>query len=151
MEPQQSYVTGHHHIAIRATDFDQTLNFYIKGLGYSLSHEWDLPQFNLRRAAMLKSPDGQSFLEVFDSEADIAAQGRKKLDHEPFVQTALLHLCLSVTDFEKAYQAALFAGATACIPPSRLTLGNPPVYVHNALIYSPNGEVIEFIKHGSFK
>ncbi|REA59661.1 VOC family protein [Dyadobacter luteus] len=151
MEPQQSYVTGLHHIAIRAVDFDQTLNFYTKGLGYTPYHEWALQQFNLRRAAMLKSPDGQTYLEIFDNKADIAAQGRQRLDHEPFVQTALLHLCLSVTDVEKAYEAALYAGATVCIPPSRLILGNPPLHVHNALVYSPNGEVIEFIEFGSFE
>jgi hypothetical protein len=83
MEPQQSYVTGLHHIAIRAVDFDQTLNFFTKGLGYTPYHEWALQQFNLRRAAMLKSPDGQNYLEIFDNEANIAAQGRQRLDYEP--------------------------------------------------------------------
>ncbi len=34
--------------------------------------------------------------------------------------------------------------------PNQLTLGEPPLIVTNALVHSPNGEVIEFIKDVDF-
>lgn len=139
-------ILGLHHIAIRATDFEQTIQFYIEGLGFTVRHEWSLPEFNLQRAVMLASPDGTSYLEIFDKDADIAAQGRKIKQDEPYVQTALLHLSFRVKNAAEAYLTAIAAGAISCIEPTELELGTPSVKVRNALVYSPNGEVIEFIE-----
>lgn len=139
-------ISGLHHIAIRAKNFDTTLKFYVEGMGFSLSHSWDLPAFNLKRAAMLESADGNSYIELYDEEADIPAQGRKKKTGEEFVQTALLHICMRVADCEAAYHQALGAGAKPYIEPMLLSLGNPVVTVRNSLVYSPNGEVIEFLE-----
>lgn len=150
MKQKQPNISGLHHIAIRAIDFDQTLKFYTEALGYTVSHSWSLPQFNLKRAAMLRSADGHSFIELFDNEADIAAQGRKNKPGEEYVQTALLHLCLGVENAEEAYHYAIAAGATSCIEPMSLELGDPGVKVKNALVFSPNGEVIEFLEKGEF-
>ncbi|KIO78503.1 glyoxalase [Pedobacter lusitanus] len=143
-------VYGLHHIAIRAENFDQTVSFYTEILGYTIGHTWSLPEFNLKQGAMLKSPDGQSYIEIYDREADIPAQGRKKQDREEFVQTALLHICLTVKDSKLAYELAIAGGATSCHEPMTLHLGSPAITVHNSLVYSPNGEVIEFLEPADF-
>lgn len=143
-------ISGIHHIAIRAKDFEATLAFYTDALGFSLSHSWALPEFNLKQAAMLRSADGHSHIELYDEEADIPAQGRKRLPGEPLVQTALLHLCLSVADATDAFHHAIRYGATACLEPMVLALGQPAVIVRNSLVYSPNGEVIEFLEPAGF-
>ncbi|MBB5638755.1 catechol 2,3-dioxygenase-like lactoylglutathione lyase family enzyme [Pedobacter cryoconitis] len=143
-------ISGLHHIAIRAENFDQTVGFYTQVLGYTIGHTWSLPEFNLKQAAMLKSPDGLSYIEIYDREADIPAQGRKKLVQEEFVQTALLHICLTVKDSKIAYEMAIANGAIPCHEPMILHLGNPAIIVRNSLVYSPNGEVIEFLEQADF-
>lgn len=150
MKQKKANISGLHHIAIRAVDFDKTLKFYIDALGYIVSHTWSLPEFKLKRAAMLKSADGNSFIEVFDNDADIAAQGRKIEPGEAYIQTAMLHVCLSVDNAAEAYKQAIDAGALPCIEPMMIQLGNPVITVRNSLVYSPNGEVIEFLEKGSF-
>ncbi|PTT01605.1 glyoxalase [Pedobacter sp. HMWF019] len=150
MEKQKGKIYGIHHIAIRAENFDAIVDFYEQALGFSLSHSWSLPEFNLKRAAMLKSADGNSFIEIYDSQADIPAQGRKKRQDEEFVQTALLHICLSVEDPKIAFERAIAAGAKPCHEPMVLHLGNPVITVRNSLVFSPNGEVIEFLEAGAF-
>lgn len=140
------HVSGIHHIAIRAKDFKKTLRFYTEVLHFRVRHTWSLPEFHLKQAAMLKSADGNTFIEVFDNNADIAAEGRRPLPDEESVQGALLHFSLSVDNAQIAYNRAIEAGARSCVPPMTLSLGHPPLTVRNALIYSPNGEVIEFIE-----
>lgn len=140
-------VRGIHHIAIRATNIDETIQFYKQVLNFSIRHEWSLPQFNLERAVMLKSADGNTFIEIFDKDADIPAQGRVKNNNEDIVQGALLHLAFTVDNVESTYKRALEGGATCYIEPSIVDLGgNPRILVKNALVYTPNGEVIEFLE-----
>ena len=141
---------GLHHIAIRAEDFDRTVGFYTEILGCKIGHTWSLPEFNLKQAAMLKSPDGLSYIEIYDLAADIPAQGRKKKEQEEFVQTALLHICLTVKDSKVAYEMAIAGGTTSCHAPMVLHLGHPAITVRNSLVYSPNGEVVEFLEHVDF-
>ncbi|MNI94430.1 hypothetical protein D3C73_1525330 [compost metagenome] len=53
-------------------------------------------------------------------------------------------------DVEATYQKALAHGAKAFVEPDTLSLGQPPLIVKNAVIHSPNGEVIEFIEEVDF-
>lgn len=145
-----SKIKGLHHLAIRAKDFDQTLKFYTGALDFSVSHTWSLPEFNIRQAAMLKSSDGNTFIEIFDAEANAPREGRGANEGEEVRTGALLHLAMSVENAKAAYDRCLNAGAISCIEPMRLSLGNPPVIVSNSLVYSPNGEVIEFIEDAPF-
>ncbi|HEY8956636.1 hypothetical protein, partial [Chitinophaga sp.] len=62
------------------------------------------------------------------------------------VSGALLHFSFTVKDATAAYQAAIAAGASSCVPPSVLRLGEPAITVHNSLVYGLDGEVIEFIE-----
>ncbi len=66
-------IKGIAHIAIQAERFEELITFYVKALEFKVVHRWNLPQFNLKSAAMLKSTNGNTMIEVFDSEADIAS------------------------------------------------------------------------------
>lgn len=143
-------IRGIAHVAIQAEKFEELITFYVNALEFKVVHRWSLPQFNLKSAAMLKSSDGNTMIEIFDSEADIAAQGRKRNMGEEFVRGALLHFAINVYDVSRAYETALSYGATKCIEPSIVELGSPNKSVTNALVYSPNGEVIEFLNESIF-
>ncbi|MBB2150618.1 VOC family protein [Pedobacter gandavensis] len=99
---------------------------------------------------MLKSWDGQTFIEVFDAEAAVPMQGEAAKLTEQVKTGALLHLAMRVENAEAAYTRCLLAGASPCIEPMSLLLGNPALPVRNALVYSPNGEVIEFLEGQPF-
>ncbi|OPA78625.1 glyoxalase [Paenibacillus selenitireducens] len=143
-------VKGLAHIAIQAKDFHKTVAFYTDVLGFKVGHHWSLPAFQLKEAAMLISPDQRTCIEVFDQEAVIPAQGKKALRDEDIAHGALLHFAFYVENVDEIYRKSLAHGAKAYIEPSQLSLGEPPLLVTNALIYSPNGEVIEFIEDIDF-
>jgi len=134
-----------HHIAIQAKDYKATINFY-ESLGLTFFHSWILPEFNIEYAALLRIPGTSSFIEIFDKGANVATQGRRPRDGESPVSGALLHFSFTVKDATAAYHAAIAAGASSCVPPSVLRLGEPAITVHNSLVYGLDGEVIEFIE-----
>lgn len=138
-------ITGIHHIAIQAKDYKATIKFY-EALGLTLYHSWVLPEFNIEYAALLSIPGTHSYIEVFDKGANVASQGRKAIAGETPVAGALLHFALTVKDATLAYNEALALGASSCVPPSVLLLGEPPLTIRNSLVYGLDGEVIEFIE-----
>ncbi|WP_143059220.1 VOC family protein [Chitinophaga arvensicola] len=140
-----SNITGMHHIAIQAKDYKATIQFY-EALGLTQFHSWSLPEFNIEYAALLQIPGTGSFIEIFDKNANVATQGRRAAVGELPVSGALLHFCFTVKNATVAYNEAIAAGAVSCIPPSVLFLGEPPLTVHNSLVYGLDGEVIEFIE-----
>lgn len=119
-------ITGMHHIAIRAKDYKATIKFY-EALGLTLYHNWVLPEFNIEYAALLNIPGTASYIEVFDKDANVATQGRKATAGETPVAGALLHFALTVKDATLAYNEAIALGASSCVPPSVLFLGEPPL------------------------
>ncbi|MGN7823746.1 VOC family protein [Chitinophaga sp. 22536] len=141
---KKTNITGIHHLAIQANDFFATCRFY-EALGLIPFHSWTLPAFNITHAALLQIPGTGSFIEVFDKDAHIATQGRRRTPGEDVVAGALLHLALTVDDVDAAYAHAISLGATSCVEPGVLSLGQPPLKVRNALVYGLDGEVIEFI------
>ncbi|GHO47340.1 VOC family protein [Ktedonospora formicarum] len=138
------------HIAIQALDYKKTIHFYQEVLGFKIGHFWSFPQFQIIEASMLVSPDGRTCLEIFDNDAVIAAQGKKAETPYDVRHGALLHVAFYVDDVDEVYEKALAFGATKCIEPMTLQLGQPPLQVRNALIHSPNGEVIELIEEVDF-
>ena len=76
----------------------------------------------------------------------MATQGRRALEGETPVAGALLHFSFTVKDATEAYHGAIAAGASSCVPPSVLVLGEPSITVYNSLVYGLDGEVIEFIE-----
>ena len=70
---------GFHHAAINAADFDKTLDFYIKGLGFTLVRDWSTDQ---KKACMIDIGDG-GMLEIF-SGGDTAVPETEKWLHIAF-------------------------------------------------------------------
>lgn len=99
---------------------------------------------------MLVSPDKRTCIEVFDNDAVIPAQGKKAASAEGVAHGAILHLAFYVDNVMETYQKALAHGAKTFVAPDTLSLGEPPLIVRNAVIHSPNGEVIEFIEEVDF-
>ncbi|MFE4712294.1 VOC family protein [Paenibacillus sp. NPDC056722] len=143
-------IKGLAHVAIQAKDYTATIAFYTEVLGFQVGHHWSLPAFQLKQAAMLISPDQRTCIEIFDNEAVIPAQGKKATSEEEIAYGALLHFAFYVEDVEAIYQKALAHGAKAYVEPGILSLGEPPLIVKNAVIHSPNGEIIEFLEDVDF-
>lgn len=139
-------VNGLSHVAIQAKNYKATIAFYTEVLGYKVGHHWNLPSFHIKEASMLVSPDQRTCIEIFDNDAVIPAQGKKASSEKEIAHGALLHLAFYVNNVDEMYQKALAHGAKAFIEPDYLSLGEPPLVVKNAVIHSPNGEVIELLK-----
>ena len=54
--------SGFHHVAIRAVDFDATVQFYTQGLGFKVHYGFSVPG-RIDRAVFLDAGDGR-FVEV---------------------------------------------------------------------------------------
>ncbi|MGO4545136.1 VOC family protein [Paenibacillus sp. 2TAB23] len=143
-------VKGLAHIAIQAKDYQATIAFYTQVLGFKVGHHWSLPAFRIKEASMLISPDLKTCIEIFDNEAVIPAQGKKAASDEEIAHGALLHVAFYVEDVDTLYQKAIAHGATSYVEPGLLTLGDPPLTIKNAVVQSPNGEVIEFLEEVNF-
>ncbi|MEJ3718698.1 VOC family protein [Paenibacillus polymyxa] len=143
-------VKGLAHVAIQARDYQATIAFYTEVVGFKRGHHWSLPSFRIQEASMLISPDQRTCLEIFDNDAVIPAQGKKAASEHDVAHGALLHFAFYVDNVDEIYQKALTHGAKTFVEPNQLTLGEPPLVVTNALVHSPNGEVIEFIEDIDF-
>jgi glyoxylase I family protein len=136
---------GFHHVAIRATDFDETLRFYTEGLGLRVHFSFSVPP-RVDRAAFLDAGDGR-FIEVFSQSSTVQAEGRRRRPDEERTEGALLHFCLRVADTDAAYASAMAAGAQSRVEPVTRRLSDDPVVdVRIAFVTGPNGEVIEFMQ-----
>lgn len=124
---------GFHHVALRAKDFDATVEFYTRVLGFIPRLTWgDGPA----RAVMLDTGDG-ACLEVFSGGGD-----------EPAPEGALLHMALRTEDVDAAIERVRAAGAEITMEPADVDIpGEPPAPVRIAFCKGPDGEVIEFFHH----
>ncbi|WP_222165184.1 VOC family protein [Edaphocola aurantiacus] len=148
----QDNIIGFHHVSIKAQNFEETLAFY-QHLGFEPVHHWSLPEFNLERCAMLYHKAIKYYIEICDKNALIPTQGRPRRAGDEYIENALLHICFVVRDADAARIAALHYGATDLSEGSfELALSNDTktVQVKNSLVYSPNGEVIEFLEQVNF-
>ncbi|SEB20591.1 VOC family protein [Paenibacillus sp. 276b] len=143
-------VNGLAHVAIQARNYEDTLSFYTNVLGFKVGHSWSLPAFQITEACMLISPDQRTCIELFDPGAVIAAEGEPAESPEAVKHGALLHFAFYVDHVEEIYERALAHGAQPYIQPDWISLGEPPLQVRNAVVHSPNGEVIEFLEEVDF-
>jgi len=126
---------GFHHVAIFATDFDKSLDFYTVGLGFKPILAWGTEN---NRAVMLDIGDG-GCIELF------AGVKVSKIHDE--MAGEWLHFAISTDDAEGAYNAAIEAGAKTQMPPTDLIIpSTPPLPVKIAFVKGPDGEVIEFFQ-----
>ncbi len=126
-------ISGFHHVAFRAPQFDATVAFYTQGLGCREALAWgEAPG----RAVMLDVGDG-AFLELFEGGAD----GAKP-------EGALLHFALKTDDCDASYQRALAAGATGTVAPQNVSVASTPrpFAVRLAFCTGLAGETIEFFQ-----
>ena len=133
---------GFHHVAIRAYDFDQTLNFYTEGLGFRRVYGWgeDGRSNGGRdsRAAMLDTGDG-NYLELF--------AGREHTG-ETIPEGAILHFAIRTTDCDAALERARAAGATVTVEPKTVPIqGDRPLEFRIAFVRGLDGEIIEFFQN----
>lgn len=148
----QDNIIGFHHYSLKAVNFEETVEFY-ETLGFKVQHSWSLPDFELEKCVMMHNAKINSYVEICDKNANIPSQGRKRSANEEFVENSILHICFVVRDAEKARVEALKNGAkdlSAGVFEIDLINGNKSVHVRNSLVYSPNGEVIEFLESVSF-
>lgn len=146
-------IRGFHHIAIKAEDFDSTELFYSK-LGFTKVHSWRLKEFNINKCVMMFHPEAAMYIEICDRDARMPTQGRPRKEGEEYVESALMHICFFVDNADQAYQEAIKAGATSLNGSNKIALVNDSgnkLEVVNSLVYSPNGEVIEFIETDPFR
>ena len=123
---------GVHHVALMATDFEASLNFY-KGLGMKETLRWGSPE---RTIAMLDIGNG-SHIELFSNGGDEYCECGK-----------YAHLALSVDDVDAAYERALSLGAKPLTPPKSVPLDSVPTKttIRIAFVHGPSGEQLEFFK-----
>lgn len=145
-------IKAFHHYAIKAQNFHTTLHFY-KQLGFKLIHDWSLPEFNLEKGGMLYNSKINCYIEIFDKNAEIPSQGRKRSNGEEFIENSILHICFVVQDAEKARISAIESGAkdlSEGVLNISLINSRKSINVRNSIVYSPNGEVIEFLENVIF-
>ena len=137
--PDDSVITGFHHTAIRARDFDRSLRFYTGALGFRPKVTWgDAP----KRAVMLDAGDG-NYLEVFE----------RPNEAPPSEDSAILHFALRTTDVDDAVRRVRDAGATITVEPKDVEIPNThdsapsPLPVRLAFCKGPDGEIIEFFQN----
>ena len=126
--------SGFHHVAIRTHQFDNSLRFYIEGLGFQQKIAWgELPA----RAAMLDTGDG-NYLEIFEREGVVP---------ETVGEANILHFAFRCTDCEAATESARAAGAKVTMEPKV-----PDVFTQMGLktkisfVLGPDGEIVEFFE-----
>jgi glyoxylase I family protein len=136
---------GYHHVAIRAIDYDETLKFYIDGLGFTRRYGWGADGRSKgekdSRAALLDSGDG-NYLEVF-------AGGSGTLWAE-VPDGAFLHIAFRTTDIKAATERARAAGATITTEPKSVVPPNadePAQTLWVAFFRGPSGEIVEFFQN----
>lgn len=123
---------GFHHLALRAFNFEATVQFYKEGLGFTEKNYWGEGD---KRVVLLDTGDG-NYMEVF-------AGGT---DEQPPVGS-YFHVAFRTNDVDAAVEAAKAAGAVVTVEPKDTVLGvNPPTPVRIAFVKGLNGEIIEFFQ-----
>ncbi len=122
---------GFHHVALKATNFEESFKFFTEGLGMKFYTQWGEGD---GRIAMLDLGDG-GILELFAG----GAEGPN---------TNYIHFAMKVDDVDAAYATALAAGAKAKSAPKVVPLQSAPVKLtlNCAFVYGPSGEELEFFR-----
>jgi len=125
---------GFHHVAIRAHDFEASVQFYTEALGFTKKISWGEGP---KRAIMLDAGDG-NYLEIFANGTD-----------EPKPEGSIIHFALRTSDTDSAIERARAAGAEVTIEPKDLNIPSEPQVtpVRLAFCKGPDGEVIEFFQN----
>lgn len=127
---------GFHHVAMRVRDFDHSVSFYGKGLGFSIVREWKTRD---SRAVMLDMGGG-AYLEIFERKNDLAAT-------QVSPEGALLHFAVRTRNCDAALELARRAGAEVTVDPKNIDFPCDPVYkARIAFFKGPDGETVELFE-----
>lgn len=122
-----------HHIALRVSDFEKSLDFYTSGLGFKAAKIWEN---NEKKAAMVDF--GEGFIEIF---------GSAEKDENKFNAGAYPHFAFLSNDVDLDFSKAVNAKAGVIKAPFNATLNTtPPQELRIAFISGPDGEQIEFFQ-----
>jgi len=127
-------ISGFHHVAIRALDFEASVRFYTEILGLKTRVTWgETP----RRAIMIDVGDG-NYVEIFEREVST-----------PELEATLLHFALRTDDAAAILEIVRAAGAEITMEPKEVTIDSNlgPILVKIAFFKGPDGEVIELFEN----
>ena len=132
-----STITGVHHIAVRAADFERSLRFYTDTLGLSVTATWQTR--NGRAAFVEVSP--RSYIEIFERPA-------ASFTGKP----AILHVCLRTADVDGMTERVRAAGYPVTVEPTFVDLETSigPTRMRLSFVDGPDGEEIEFMSSDDF-
>jgi glyoxylase I family protein len=139
---------GFHHIAMRASDLDASVRFYVDGLGFTEKVAWGQGD---GRAVMLDTGDG-NYLEIFAGGARSAEGGARSGEPAPAKPAAgsVLHFALRTADCDAAVARVRAAGARITVEPKDVDIPSKPVTsVRIAFCTGPDGETIEFFQNAT--
>lgn len=127
-------ISGFHHVALKAADFDGAVLFYTVGLGLDVKIAWGEGD---GRAVMLDAGSG-NYVEIF-------AGGSP----EPKPEGAVLHFAFRTDDCDAALNRAVAAGGEVTVTPRDVTIPSrpAPTPVRIAFCKGPCGEIIEFFQN----
>ena len=145
---------GFHHVAIRTSNWEQSLAFWTQAMGFKVALEWsEAPS----RAAMLDTGDG-NYLEIFERESpapavdDKATQSTLSATDKAASEPNILHFCLRVADCDVALERARAAGAEIISEArdveikGRNAQGEFVAPVRLAFVKGPDGEICELMQ-----
>lgn len=123
---------GFHHIALKASDFEKSLEMY-KALGLTEYARWGDSE---KTIALLDIGDGGK-IELFSNGGDEYSENGK-----------WNHFAMSVDDVDAAYETALKAGFKPHIAPKVVPLDSSPrkISINIAFVIGPDNEQVEFFK-----
>jgi catechol 2,3-dioxygenase-like lactoylglutathione lyase family enzyme len=139
-------IYGLSHVAIMAENYQETIQFYTELLGFTKVHHWSLPEYTIKEACMLKSGDGQTYIEVFDKAANVPREGTHLKNYKDTTHGHILHFALTVDSIKDVIPMLKDKSVKVLTPYEKLELGNPSKIVVNAIIEGPNGEIIELLE-----
>lgn len=113
-------------------------------------HHWTLEDYHIKEACMLRSLDGQTYIEVFDKHARVTSEGLVLKKQDENIHGHVLHFALTVDSIKEVIDHLKQHNIKILNAYESLSLGQPPVEVVNAIIEGPNGEIIELIESVTF-
>jgi len=133
-----SRTSGFHHVAIRSRNFDRSLNFYSRGLGFVQVRDWK----NSDTRAVLLDMGGGAYIEIFERKVMPPATGA--------ADTAIIHFAIRTTNCDATLELARRAGAEVTVEPKDIEIpSNPVVRARIAFFKGPDGETVELFEERS--
>jgi glyoxylase I family protein len=125
-------ITGVHHIAVRALDFDRSVRFYTETLGLALKATWTR---STGRAAFVEISQG-CYMEIFEWQFET-------FTGEP----PILHLCLRTDDVDAMTERARADGYRITVEPvdSPISASIGVMRLRLSYVEGPDGEKIELM------